>query len=505
MYVGTASGSGRSQASQSRPGKRCTVTSQAVPTPRIPVRSATPARSKAVSRSAAGSTLAASPSHSAASPRNAMTASEASGATTSPAAAKSTTTDHRGALPKARRAGTSRGRGRAAAALTGFAGCRRRASPVETDLVDELARLRPRLGDLGERHRVGLQLAERAHEGVDRNAGSHRILVIHVGEDALGAVRGHELDELHGIVAVRRVLGDDGAGHVHMRAAVLERRQDDMNRLRPFLLLGGAVRHQADIVLVAEADIADAGGDVLRHVAVAAGRLLGEVGLDAAQPFLGPRLAVPDEESRDEADVVLVLEGAGAELALPLRVGEVLVSHRGVRHALLRGIDRAGAQREGEPAALRIAQIGRDVRGQRLGAHRLRDVEIERLLQAADVDGDQHVGWAVLALGLDALGEALLGEDGVDLDAGRLGELVERRRIEPRLAVGVDVDDAFGMSRKGGAEGRGGERTETGASPSKMIHDGPLRAIEGSRPSRVAASRGSREKALRRGAGQQKT
>src|SRR5215217_9307786 len=72
--------------------------------------------------SAAGSTLAASASDSAASPRNAMMASEASGARTSPAAAKSTTTDHRGALPKARRAGTSRGRGRAAAALTGLAG-----------------------------------------------------------------------------------------------------------------------------------------------------------------------------------------------------------------------------------------------------------------------------------------------------------------------------------------------------------------------------------------------
>src|SRR3954453_9232842 len=253
MWVAPASGSGRSQASQSRPGKRCTVTSQAVPTPRGPVRSATAARGRAVSSSAAGSTLAASPSDSAGSPRNAMTVSEASGAMTSPAAAKSTTTDHRGALPKARRAATSRGRGRAAAALTGFAGCRRRVSPVETDLVDELARFRPRLGDIGERHRVGLQLAERAHEGVDRNAGSHRILVLHVGEDALGLVRGHELDELHGIVAVRRVLGDDGAGHVHMRAAVLERRQDDMDRLRPFLLLGGAVRHQADIVLVAEA------------------------------------------------------------------------------------------------------------------------------------------------------------------------------------------------------------------------------------------------------------
>ena len=113
-------------------------------------------------------------------------------------------------------------------------------------------------------------------------------------------------------------------------------------------------------------------------------------------------------------------------------------------------------------------RLAGDVRGQRLGAHRLRDVEIERLLQAADVDGDQHVGWAVLALGLDALGEALLREDGVDLDAGRLGELVERRRIEPRLAVGVDVDDAFGVSRKGSAERHGGERTESGASPAKI-------------------------------------
>ncbi len=56
---------------------------------------------------------------------------------------------------------------------------------------------------------------------------------------------------------------------------------------------------------------------------------------------------------------------------------------------------------------------------------RLGDPGIGRLREIADIDGEQHVGGAVAPLGRDALDQALLGEDHIDLGAGLLGEGLE--------------------------------------------------------------------------------
>ena len=75
-----------------------------------------------------------------------------------------------------------------------------------------------------------------------------------------------------------------------MRAgAVGEGRQDDVDRVAPFLLLRAALAgaHQADIVGIGDADVADVGEDVARHVAVAAAGGAREIGLQPGQELLG--------------------------------------------------------------------------------------------------------------------------------------------------------------------------------------------------------------------------
>ena len=69
----------------------------------------------------------------------------------------------------------------------------------------------------------------------------------------------------------------------------------------------------------------------------------------------------------------------------------------------------------------------------------LADACFLRLHQIADIDGEQKIGGAVAPFRRHALDQALLGEDHVDLDAGLLGEFLEQRVDEVRLAVGVDV------------------------------------------------------------------
>ena len=109
-------------------------------------------------------------------------------------------------------------------------------------------------------------------------------------------------------------------------------------------------------------------------------------------------------------------------------------------HALLRGVDHARAHRDAGPMAFRIAILRRARPFERLRLDRLGDAVLHRVFEAADVDGQQHVGGAVGALGLDALLEAGARRDDVDLDAGVLGEGVEQRLDQLALAIGVDID-----------------------------------------------------------------
>src|SRR5690606_37037324 len=106
-----------------------------------------------------------------------------------------------------------------------------------------------------------------------------------------------------------RVPGDRGAADVDVGAAVRgagEGRADHPDRLAPLVLLaaGLGVLHPPHVVGVGDADVADAGEDVAGHVAVAAGGLARQVGLDAAQPLFGLLRAGVGNHRRDQAGVV---------------------------------------------------------------------------------------------------------------------------------------------------------------------------------------------------------
>ena len=143
-------------------------------------------------------------------------------------------------------------------------------------------------GDLGDRQRVGVELAVAGNRRVDGDAGADRIFVVGIGVDLLRLFAGQPLDQLHGVGLVRRVLGEQHAGEVDVGAAALEGRQDHLGRFRPRLLLGFVVHHQRPVIGVADADVAFAGRDVARGFAVAAGGLLREIGLDAASAIPRP-------------------------------------------------------------------------------------------------------------------------------------------------------------------------------------------------------------------------
>src|SRR5262249_408155 len=160
---------------------------------------------------------------------------------------------------------------------------------------------------------------------------------------------------------------------IHVGAAALEGRQDDLGGVGPGLLVGLVVVHQRPVIGVADADVALAGCDVARGFAVATGGLLRGIGLDALEPFLGLGFAVVADEGREERVVVGVLGRGDGDLALPLRVGELLVGQRGLRHAVLGDIGHARAHGNAVPVPLGIAVLRRDDLVEHIGFDRLRD------------------------------------------------------------------------------------------------------------------------------------
>ena len=223
----------------------------------------------------------------------------------------------------------------------------------------------------------------------------------------------------------------------------------------PRLTLGFLVVHQRPVVGVGDADVALAGRDVARGFAVAAGRLLREVRLQALEPFLGLRFAVLGEIGGEKRVVVHVLAGADADLALPLRVGELLIGDGVLLHALLGDVDHARAHRDAVPVPSGSRYCERDHLVERRGLDRLRDAGIDRFLQPRDVDGEQQVGGRVRAFGLDALLQPRACRDHVDLDAGVLGEGLEQRLDQFLLAIRVDVDLVGERGRRDGEAERG--------------------------------------------------
>ena len=107
-----------------------------------------------------------------------------------------------------------------------------------------------------------------------------------------------------------------------------------------------------------------------------------------------------------------------------------------------------------------IAELGGHDLLQRARIDGLREARILGLGQAAGIDGEEEIGRAVLALGRQPLVEARGGVDHVGLDARLVGEGLEQRVDQLRLAIGVDVDLALRLRRRREAGQRRDEDSE---------------------------------------------
>ena len=121
--------------------------------------------------------------------------------------------------------------------------------------------------------------------------------------------------------------------------------------------------------------------------------------------------------------------------------------------------------------SLGVAILGRYDPVEQIGLDRLGDAGAHRVLQPSDIDGEQDIGRAVGALGLDALLKARACGDDVDLDAGILGEGVEQRLDELALAVGVDIDLArLGERGAGSSDCAGSHRGTRERAHASRVH-----------------------------------
>lgn len=188
--------------------------------------------------------------------------------------------------------------------------------------------------------------------------------------------------------------------------------------------------------------------------AVVAGRLAGQVVAQTFEPLLGRFLALVGDHGGEQGDIVDVLAAAGADASLPLGIGKLVVGDGILLDAILGGVDHAGTGRHANPVALGITVLRGDVLVHHLGFDRLGDAELLGAVEAADVDREQDVGRRILAFRLNALAETARGEDHVGLDARFLGERLQQRLDEERLAIGIDVHLAVGEGRRGANGGK---------------------------------------------------
>ena len=257
-------------------------------------------------------------------------------------------------------------------------------------------------------------------------------------------------------------LGHGGAADVDVGApanligAVLIGK-DDAHRGGPFLLLGLLLvgRHLAHVIGVAQGDVAFAFLDRLDLAPVIALGPARQIGLHAAGPGFGRRLALGRHDRGEQRDVVGVLAGTAAHPPLHLRIGQVLVRGDLARpDPVLVRENHPRPHGQAEPQPVRMAVLRRDVRLQDARFDRLQEAGLGVVVQVADVRGQDRVRGAVCALGPEPLEHAVLHVSHVDLDARRLGEGLEQRLHEKRLARRVDVDLARPSRRCGE---RGGE------------------------------------------------
>ena len=163
--------------------------------------------------------------------------------------------------------------------------------------------------------------------------------------------------------------------------------------------------------------------------------------LTPLQPGLGLGLAVVRDVRRDRARCC---RDAGRTrmqtLPFPLRIGELLVGERR-ESRLLRGVEHARPQRQREPLALlaprRLAGIAFSSTADCTGwasPFSTRSIRLPMSTVIRMSAGD------FAPFGGHPFRQTLLHEDAVDLDAGRLGERIDQRLDETRLASRVEVD-----------------------------------------------------------------
>ena len=79
---------------------------------------------------------------------------------------------------------------------------------------------------------------------------------------------------------------------------------------------------------------------------------------------------------------------------------------------------------------------------------------------AADIDREQNISRAIGPFQFDAVGQAFLGKQHVDLDPRFFGEFCKQRLNQKRLAVGINVHLSGGERRAAGGHGNhAGKRT----------------------------------------------
>src|SRR5574343_609568 len=203
----------------------------------------------------------------------------------------------------------------------------RRQTSLEADAVQHLLDLGRVGADHAHGHDFGLEGAQ-GLEGrvVGGQAVDDRVLVVAVGEVVLGRGAGQVLQELLGGVGVRRVAGHGTAGDVDVGTATGLVREHHADLFHRLAVLGlGRAHHAGDVVAVGQRDLAFAGGHGLDLVGVAALGRAGHVVHQALEPGFGGLRADVLEHRAEQAQVVGVGTGAGAEAALVLRVGQFLV------------------------------------------------------------------------------------------------------------------------------------------------------------------------------------
>ena len=248
-----------------------------------------------------------------------------------------------------------------------------------------------------------------------------------------------------------------------MGAAAIVIGEQHLERCSPLLLLGFLLvgLHQPDVVGVSQPEITLAAVDALGLCAVIAFGLAGEVITQTGKPGFSRCFAQFIDHRGEKREVIAVLARAGADPALPFRVGQFFVSDAVLLDPVDRCVNDAAALGQGEPVIVLIAEGRRDVRCDCRRGDRLGHALVDEIKQPADVGGQQHVSRGTCPLCHEAIHQPLLDEQNPGIDPGFSGESVEHGLDQIGLAGGVDVDGVR-LARDGecdGKKGRSGDKS----------------------------------------------